>query len=176
MNTGEDPGNDGEIGDIGSPVDSSKFESVIVTEYEKGITISNDTYKITYNTESGLSAYDWYGERVATGIYSSVQLDQPLTNKDYSEHIFSRSSVEKIKDEHGKGIKVTVWNKQAGRPEMKQIYQIYDSKPYFVTSLELHSNNRIGLARTIWPPLGGIDIGSYTDNRFSIDVYFIQRA
>lgn len=173
-NPGENPVNDGEIGDIGSPVDSGKFGSILVTEHEKGVTLSNDTYKVIYNTESGLAAYEWNGEMIATGIYSTVELDQSLSSKDYSEHIFSMSSIEKIKDGHGKGIKVVIENKQDGFPTMKQIYQIYERQPYFVTSQEIHSETPIStnnMAPIVINAKGGVDIGSYTDNRVLIAPY-----
>jgi hypothetical protein len=173
-NPGENPGNDGEIGDIGSPVDSDKFGSILVTEHEKGVTLSNGTYKVTYNTESGLAAYEWNGKRVATGIYSTVELDQSLSSKDYSDHLFSMRSIEKIKDGHGKGIKVVIENKHDGFPTMKQIYQIYERQPYFVASQELYSTSPIStnnMAPIVINAKGGVDIGSYADNQVLVAPY-----
>ncbi|MDQ6418414.1 CBM35 domain-containing protein [Paenibacillus sp. LHD-117] len=173
-NSSEIPDNDGEIGDIGERVDSKKFGSILVTEHEKGVTLSNDTYTVTYHTESGLAAYGWNGKTVATGIYSTVELDQPLSSKDYSEHTFSMSSIAKIKDGHGKGIKVVFENKQDGLPTIKQVYQIYDRQPYFVTSQEVHSTAEIStnnMAPIVINAKGGVDIGSYTDNRVLVAPY-----
>ena len=173
-NPPENPENDGQIGDIGSPVDAKKFGHILVTEHEKGVTPSTDAYKITYNTESGLAAYEWNGKVVATGIYSTVELDQSLSSKDYAEHLFSLGSVKKIKDSHGKGIEVTFENNQTGLPTMKQIYQIYEDLPYFVTSEEMHSETPIhtnNIAPIVMNAQGGIDIGSFTDNRVLVVPY-----
>ena len=134
------------------------------------MTLSTDAYKITYNTESGLAAYEWNGKVVATGIYSTVELDQSLSSKDYAEHLWP-GSVKKIKDSHGKGIEVTFENNQTGLPTMKQIYQIYEDLPYFVTSEEMHSETPIhtnNIAPIVMNAQGGIDIGSLRITGYSL--------
>ncbi|RAP77257.1 carbohydrate-binding protein [Paenibacillus montanisoli] len=171
--TGE-PDNDGDIGDIGGQVSSSKYGSAVVTEHQKGVSISNGVYTITYNTESGLSAYAWNGKTVATGVYSSVQLDETLTSKQYAEHLFSMNGVKKIHDAHGKGIEITIENKQAGLPTMSQIYRVYDGKTYFLVSQQLSGSTELStndMAPIVIQSRGGVDIGSYSDNRVLITPY-----
>ncbi|MBD2867996.1 carbohydrate-binding protein [Paenibacillus arenilitoris] len=168
----DDSGNVDQIGKIGDKLDSAKFGSITVAEHEKGLTVSNGKYKITYNTEIGLAAYDWNGKTVVKGIYASVQLDgKQLDSRKYEERVFTLGSVERVKDGHGKGVKVTIANKQSGLPIMKQIYHIYDGLPYFLVSQQVESDSVIGsndMAPLVLNAKGGIDIGSHSDNRVLI--------
>jgi alpha-galactosidase len=130
--------------------------------------LSNGKYKLTYNTDSGLAAYEWNGKTIAKGIYSSIVLDKQLDSKSYAEHLFAMKKIEKIKDGHGKGIQVTIENKQAGLPTMKQTYQIYENLPYFLVSQQVTSDTALStndMAPLVINAKGGIDIGSYSDNR-----------
>lgn len=168
---GEDPGPIGEIGNIGEMTDSVKFGNISVEEHERGLTFGNGVYSITYNTDSGLAAYEWDGKTVAKGIYSTVQLESSLSSRDYEEHSFEIDQVERMKDGHGKGVRVTVVNREEGLPEMKQIYRVYDKLPYFLVSQELSGDSELStndMAPIVLNAAGGIDIGSYEDNRVLI--------
>ncbi|REE69738.1 carbohydrate binding protein with CBM6 domain [Paenibacillus taihuensis] len=172
--SGGDPDNDGAIGDIGAEVKSNKFGHTVVTEYQKGVTATNGDYTITYNTESGLAAYAWNGKTIATGVYSSIQLDQTLTSKQYAKHQFAMDSVKKIHDAHGKGLEITIDNKQDGLPTLQQIYRIYDDQPYFLVSEQASSNTALStndMAPIVIQSKGGVDIGKYADNRVLITPY-----
>ncbi|MCL6458990.1 MAG: carbohydrate-binding protein [Gorillibacterium sp.] len=166
-----DPGNVDGISNIGLKVNSAKYGSIAVVEHENGLTLSNGQYKITYNTDSGLAAYDWNGKTRVKGIYSSIQLDKLLDSRNYALHQFKMSRVERIKDGHGKGIRVTIENLQSGLPTMKQIYQIYDGQLYFLTSLQVLSDTTIStndMAPIVLNSTGAIDIGSNSDNRVMV--------
>ncbi|WP_364146710.1 carbohydrate-binding protein [Paenibacillus sp. LPE1-1-1.1] len=165
---GEEPGDIDGITQIGAEVDSGKFGSIQVEEHETGVTLSNGIYKVTYNTESGLSAYDWNGKTIAKGLYSSILLDKQLDSKSYAEHRFAMNKIEKIKDGHGKGIRVTIENRQTGLPTMTQIYQIYERLPYFLVSQQVKGEQELStneMSPVVLNAAGGIDIGSYSDNR-----------
>jgi alpha-galactosidase len=165
---GEEPGNVDGIGNIGAEVAASKFGSIKVAQHKSGVTLSNGTYKITYNTDSGLAMYDWNGKTVAKGLYSSIQLDKQLDSVNYAEHKFTMKQVEKIKDGHGKGIRLTIENRQAGLPTMKQIYQIYEDKAYFLISQQVTGNAEMStndISPLVLNAKGGVDLGSYSDNR-----------
>jgi hypothetical protein len=165
---GEEPGEVGEIGNIGAKIDSAKYGSIKVEEHKSGLILSNGEYKLTYNTKSGLAAYEWNGKTIANGVYSSIMLDKQLDSKSYAEHLFAMKKIEKIKDGHGKGIRVTIENKQAGLPTMKQIYQIYENLPYFLVSQQVMSDTALStndMAPLVLNNRGAIDIGSYSDNR-----------
>jgi alpha-galactosidase len=168
--TGEELGS-GEIGNLGAKIGTTTIGHIDVTQYEKGATFSNGIYSIAYNTESGLAAYDWYGKRVATGIYGSVKLDRTLDSKDYAQHRISLANIEAIADGHGHGIEVTVENLQAGLPSMKQIYRLYKDQTYFLTRQEIVSETPIStnyVAPIVIAAKGAVDLGSYADNRVLI--------
>ena len=168
---GEEPGDVDGIGNIGAEIDTAKYGSIKVSEHETGVTLSNGIYKITYNTESGLAAFDWNGKTIAKGMYSSILLDKQLDSKNYAEHLFTMNKVEKIKDGHGKGIRVTIENREPGLPTMKQIYQIYDRLPYFLVSQQVKGDETLStneMSPVVLNSTGGVDIGSYADNRVLI--------
>ncbi|MDQ6419666.1 CBM35 domain-containing protein [Paenibacillus sp. LHD-117] len=172
--SGEDPGPVDDIGLIGEAVRSEKFGSIRVTEHEKGATFATRSYGITFNTESGLSAIAWNdGKTVIKGAYASAQLDDGtlLDSRKYGEHRFSLHDVVKIKDNHGKGIRVTVENREEGLPTMKQVYHLYDDQPYVLVSQQLVSDSAIrsnDMAPLAVHASGGVDIGSYGDKRVLI--------
>ncbi|MCR2805784.1 carbohydrate-binding protein [Paenibacillus soyae] len=170
--SGEDPGPVDDIGLIGDAVRSDKFGSIRVTEHEKGAVFATRNYAITFNTESGLSAIAWDGKTLIKGAYASAQVgDQLLDSRKYDEHLFQLRGVERIKDGHGKGIRLTVENRAEGLPTMKQTYQLYEDLPYFLVSQELVSETPIrsnDMAPFAVHAAGGVDIGSYGDNRVLI--------
>ncbi|RIX50131.1 carbohydrate-binding protein [Paenibacillus nanensis] len=169
---GEDPGPVDNIGLIGDAVRSDKFGSIRVTEHEQGAVFATSSYAVTFNTESGLSAIAWDGKTLIKGAYASAQLgDQLLDSRKYDEHLFNLRDVMRIKDNHGKGVRVTVENRSEGLPVMKQIYQLYEDQPYFLMSQELVSETSIrsnDMAPFAVHAKGGVDLGSYGDNRVLI--------
>ncbi|MGO4109233.1 carbohydrate-binding protein [Paenibacillus sp. YAF4_2] len=172
---GEDPGPVDNIGLIGKVIDSKKYGSIKVTAHEKGATFESGSYSVTYNTESGLAAFAWNGKTLVKGAYASAQLeDQLLDSRKYSEHSFKLSEVEKIKDGHGKGVRITVENRSEGLPTMKQIYQLYEDQPYFLVSQQVVSSSAVSsndMAPLVLNASGGVDLGSYEDNRVLITPY-----
>ncbi|WP_420819766.1 carbohydrate-binding protein [Paenibacillus monticola] len=161
-------GGDGNIGDIGKPVHVTKYGAVTLTEYTKGIKVSNPSYELVYNTQTGLSQYNWGGKTVATGIYSTIQLDRTVASKDYKRHSFSQKEVAAFHDATGKGIRVTVHNEEKGLPTLDQIYYLYNDGPYFLTETVATDKSVIS-THEITPialdAKGAVDIGKYGDNR-----------
>ncbi|MFD2611350.1 carbohydrate-binding protein [Paenibacillus gansuensis] len=171
--TASDNGNgetgDGSIGDLGAQLESSEINSVTAVKYEHGMTFSNGIYTVSYNTDSGLAAYDWNGKRIATGIYSSADLGGTLLHsKDYTEHRIRPENITPIQDQQGKGLQVVVEHTKADAPAMKQIYKLYADQTYFLTSQELQSSTSISaksMAPVVISAKGAVDVGSQTDNR-----------
>jgi alpha-galactosidase len=170
--SGEDPGPIDDIGLIGAVIGSAKHGSIKVSAHEKGAVFSTKSYSITYNTESGLSAYAWGGKTLVKGAYATAQLnEQLLDSRKYGEHRFQLSEVAKIKDGHGKGVRITVENRSEGLPTMKQTYQLYEDQPYFLVSQQIVSGTTVSasdIAPIVVNAKGGVDIGSYGDNRVLI--------
>lgn len=169
---GEDPGPVDNIGQIGQAIDSKKYGSIKVTAHEKGATFASGSISVTYNTESGLAAYAWNGKTLIKGAYASAQLeDRLLDSRKYGEHSFKLSNVEKIKDGNGKGVRITVENRGEGLPVMKQIYQLYEDQSYFLVSQQVVSDIAVSsndMAPLVVNASGGVDLGSYGDNRVLI--------
>lgn len=167
---GTDPGN-GEDLELGAPLSTVKYGPIAVTRHAKGMSVTSGSLKLLYNTENGLSAYSWKNrgeEAKIQGAYSSIQLDQYLTSKDYAKHEFKLEEVERFHDRGGKGIKVTVNNRQEGLPTLKQIYYIYEQKDYLLTQVIAEQDTPLAtnyIAPLIVDHRGGVDIGQYGDNR-----------
>ncbi|MGG6314602.1 carbohydrate-binding protein [Paenibacillus macerans] len=166
---GTDPG-DGEDLDLGAPVQTAKYGQITVTRHTKGLSVSSGTIKLLYNTETGLSGYVWNGNGQARiqGAYSSLQLDRYLTSKDYATHEFALEQVKPFQDRGGKGIRVTVANKQEGLPTLSQVFDIYENKDYLLTQTIAEQAAPISanyIAPLIVDRKGGVDIGRYGDNR-----------
>lgn len=162
------PGNDGSIGDLGKQLHVTKYGTVTLTEYQKGIKVSNPSYELLYNTATGLSQYNWNKKPVIKGGYSAIQLDRTVESKDYDRHRFNAKDVAPFHDATGQGIRVTIQNEQKGLPTLSQIFYIYNEGPYLLT--ETAASQASALTTGDITPIavearGGIDIGSNGDNR-----------
>ncbi|MEJ9216858.1 carbohydrate-binding protein [Paenibacillus glucanolyticus] len=161
-------GSDGNIGDLGRQKQVTPYGSITLTEYAKGFKVSNPTYELMYNTSTGLSQFNWNGQAVAKGLYSEIELDQMVASTDYKHHKFNKNQIIPFQDATGEGIKVTVVNEHGGLPSLSQIYYIYNNGPYLLT--ETVASHKTELSTANIAPIamearGGIDIGSYDDNR-----------
>lgn len=166
---GEDgAGSDGNIGDLGKSKHITRYESITLTEYANGFKVTNPTYELLYNTSTGLSQYNWNGKAVAKGLYSEIELDRVIASKDYKHHKFHKKNVVPFQDATGKGIKLTVVNEHQGLPALSQVYYVYNEGPYLLTETVVSHKNTLStanIAPIAMEAKGGIDIGSYDDNR-----------
>ncbi|ANS74346.1 carbohydrate-binding protein [Paenibacillus yonginensis] len=164
----EGPSGDGNIGALGKLVSVSKYGAITLTEYKKGFKVSSSSYDVVYNTHTGLSQYNWGGRTVATGLYSMIDTGNQLSSKDYNSHMFSKQEIVPFRDTVGKGIRLTVHNKKQGAPTLDQIYTIYEKGPYLLTQTVAKQSKPLAtnyIAPVVMEAKGGIDIGSYGDNR-----------
>lgn len=153
---------------LGQQVESAEYGEVTVTQYEFGVIVSNRRFSITYHTESGLAEFSWNEGAVIKRVYSRA--GEALASKDYASHEFSWHAVNQIADEFGSGIKLSVVNRHPGRPKMIQSYYVYDSLPFFLTEVELVSENAEPLSTNRISPIvldrgGYVDLGVRGDNR-----------
>ncbi|GGA30193.1 carbohydrate-binding protein [Paenibacillus physcomitrellae] len=162
------PSGDGSIGALGKVVSVSKYGAITLTEYKKGFKIGNSSYEVVYNTHTGLSQYNWGGQTVATGLYSEVDTGRKMASKDYNSHTFSKNEIVPFQDSVGKGVRVTVHNKKQGAPSLDQVYSIYENGPYLLTKTVAKQSTPLAtnyIAPIVMEARGGVDIGSYDDNR-----------
>lgn len=163
------PDHDGSIGELGKQLQVTKYGSITLTEYQRGFSVANPSYELLYNTSTGLSQYNWNQKPVIKGAYSEIQLDKTVASKDYGKHTFkAKDGVTSFRDATGEGIKVTVRSEQKGLPDLSQVFYIYNNGPYVLT--EVTASQAAGLTTNQMAPLavearGGVDIGSYGDNR-----------
>lgn len=168
QSSGDDGSGTGDIGSLGKLLHTSSYGPITLKEYANGVAAANKTYEMIYNTKTGLSQYKWNGKTVATGIYSTVQLDQTLASKDYKQHSFSRKDVVPFKDAAGKGIRITLHNTQQGLPELQQVYDIYENGTYLLTETVVEAKQPVTTNRIdpmVIDAKGAVDIGVYNDNR-----------
>ncbi|MBB6730145.1 CBM35 domain-containing protein [Cohnella zeiphila] len=138
----EQPGADeGSIGDALTPV---PYGAITVTPYTAGAVITNGSYSMTYHSATGYADYEWPGGQKVTGVSGQMKLDgQTLQTTDYETHSFSVQSVVPIHDGFGQGIEVVFVNEAAGKPTLKQVYDFYEGRSYFLTRLDAVSETAI---------------------------------
>jgi hypothetical protein len=165
QNPGDDDHVDSSLGESG---ESKQYGAITVTHYTYGATFSNGDTTITYHTDSGMADYSWKDAKIVKGVYGSLQLGELVTSKSYPQHTLSDAAIVPIHDGFGVGIRFTVINESPGKPTLHQIYTLYEGKNFFLTQLKA-ANAASMTTNTIAPIVvnnsGGVDIGSYTDNR-----------
>ena len=166
----------GAAGDIGERVKTTNYGAIRIDEHEKGIRLIHPSYSITYNTASGYADYAWNGKAEVKGAFSAVKLDgEEIRSLDYDGHVFSADGVKALgegdsdADRYGAGIAVTIVNEGGiNAPQFKQIYYLYEDRPYFFVEAEAAGESELEtnhIAPLVVETKGGIDIGSYDDNR-----------
>jgi len=132
---GEPPVEDeGDIGDALTPV---RYGGITVTPYTAGVVLANGDYRVTYHTATGYADYEWTDGQKVAGVQGQLKLDgQTLETTDYETHSFAVQSIVPIHDGFGQGIEVVFVNEAAGKPTLRQVYDFYDGKPYFLTRLD----------------------------------------
>ncbi|MFD0696618.1 OmpL47-type beta-barrel domain-containing protein [Paenibacillus sp. GCM10027628] len=163
------PGEDDNVGgSLGDPGVSKQYGAITVTHYTYGATFSNGETTISYHTDSGLADYSWKDAKIVKGVYGSLQLGEPITSKSYTKHTLSDTAIVPVHDGFGTGLRFTVINESSGKPALHQIYTLYEGKSFFMTQLKavnassMTTNN---IAPVVVNNSGGVDIGSYADNR-----------
>jgi hypothetical protein len=163
------PGEDDNVGgSLGDPGESKQYGSITVTHYTYGATFSNGETTITYHTDSGLADYSWKDAKIVKGVYGSLQLGELVTSKSYSHHTLSDTAIVPVHDGFGTGLRFTVINESPGKPALHQIYTVYEGKNFFLTQLEAVNSSSMttnNMAPIVVNNSGGVDIGSYADNR-----------
>ncbi|MBB6671310.1 S-layer homology domain-containing protein [Cohnella nanjingensis] len=163
----ENPGED--EGDIGALLDSRSYGAITVAKHEAGVVVENGKYTVTYHSDTGYADYAWgEGQRV-TGAYGQMKLDdQEVTTTGYETHEYAEAETLPLKDGFGSGVQLVFAHKSAGQPVLKQIYQFYDGKAYFLTRLVAESDRPIRtneMAPIVVNRAGGVTTGRETDNR-----------
>ncbi|MFC5648356.1 S-layer homology domain-containing protein [Paenibacillus solisilvae] len=156
-------------GSIGDPLEKQNFGSIEVTPYTSGVVIGNGQYKVTYHSSTGYLDYAWTNGQELKGVYGSMKLNnQMLETKGYETHDYTSEKITPIANSFGTGIELTFIHTGAGKPTLKQVYQFYENKAYFLTRLDALSDQPIStnyMAPIVVNRTGGVVTGHDTDNR-----------
>src|SRR5258706_1654555 len=117
--------------------------------------MTNTNVRLEYNLTTGRANFYWQNSLKISGFYAGVGLENYITGNVYTNRtwLVTNNTVE-------------VTSTRGDLPTMKQVF-ILDQSDSFLTRLDLIGS---GLASRWMSPLvmdqtGGVDIGSYNDNR-----------
>ena len=120
------------------------------------LVMSNVNVRVEYNLSSGRSDFYWQNSRKIVGFYAAVGLATYVTGTVYGNHTWGVLSSNQV----------VVTSSSAGLPVMKQ-YFVLDEDNSFLTRVTIESagTNSNWMGPVVMDTTGGVDIGSYTDNR-----------
>ena len=118
--------------------------------------MSNVNVRVEYNLTSGRSDFYWQNSRKIVGFYAAVGLATYVTGTVYGNHTWGVLSSNQV----------VVTSSSAGLPVMKQ-YFVLDEDNSFLTRVTIESagTNSNWMGPVVMDTTGGVDIGSYNDNR-----------
>jgi autotransporter-associated beta strand protein len=118
--------------------------------------MSNVNVQVQYNLTSGRSDFYWQNSRKIAGFYAGVGLATYITGTVYGSHTWSVLSSNQV----------VVTSTATGLPVMKQ-YFVFDQTNSFLTRVTVESagTNSNWMGPVVMDTAGGVDIGSYTDDR-----------
>ena len=120
------------------------------------LSMSNVNVRLEYNLTSGRSDFYWQNSRKIIGFYAGVGLATYVTGTVYTNRTWIVLTSNQV----------VVANSAAGLPLMKQ-YFVLDQDNSFLTRVAIESagTNSNWMGPVVMDTVGGIDIGSYSNNR-----------
>jgi hypothetical protein len=117
--------------------------------------VTNGNVRLEYNLSTGRANFYWRNALKIAGFYAGADLQSYITDTVYTNRTWTFA-----------GNRVEITSARGDLPNMKQIF-IFDQDDSFLTRMELSGS---GLQSRWMSPLvmdqtGGVDIGSYDDNR-----------
>lgn len=125
---------------------------------------SDKSARVDYDLSKGTADYYFGGGLKIRSSYAGVQLARYVTSRDYTRHTYT---VADISDANGTGIRVDITG-TGSYPAMRQTFYIYENKPYILTEVRIESNKTQSsnwMGPVVVDNPGGVDIGSYSDDR-----------
>ncbi|MCC3377223.1 S-layer homology domain-containing protein [Cohnella sp. REN36] len=164
---GEQPGED--EGDIGAVLDTRSYGGITVAKHEAGVVVAGAKYTVTYHSATGYADYAWNDGQRVTGAYGQMKLDgESFPTTGYETHDYVEEDTAPLADGFGAGVKLVFAHRAEGKPVLKQIYQFYEGKDYFLTRLVAESDREIrtnDMAPIVVKRAGGVTTGREADNR-----------
>lgn len=121
------------------------------------LVMSNASVQLDYNLNTGTTDFYWNNNRKVTGFYSGVGLNSGyVTGLSFSNRTWSAVTSDQV----------AVTSHAGGLPDMIQ-YFTFDQSNSFLTRVEMSGANASAnwMGPVVVDTSGGVDIGSYTDNR-----------
>lgn len=117
--------------------------------------ITNGNVRLEYDLNAGRANFYWQNSLKITGFYAGAGLATYLTDTVYTNRAWTVTNNQ-----------VTVISTQAGLPAMRQVF-IFDQTNSFLTRLDVIGSNLQSrwLGPLVMDTPGGVDIGSYNDDR-----------
>ncbi|HVM50644.1 MAG TPA: autotransporter-associated beta strand repeat-containing protein [Candidatus Acidoferrum sp.] len=118
--------------------------------------MSNVNVQVQYNLTTGRADFYWQNAKKIAGFYAGVGLANYITGTGYSSHTWSVLSSNQV----------VVTSTNTGLPVMKQYFTL-DQDNSFLTRVTIESagTNSNWMGPVVMDTTGGVDIGSYNDNR-----------
>jgi hypothetical protein len=120
------------------------------------LVMSNVNVRVEYNLTSGRSDFYWQNAKKIAGFYAGVGLATYVTGTVYSNRTWTVLTSNQV----------VVAGSATGLPVMKQ-YFVLDQDNSFLTRVAMESagTNSNWMGPVVMDTAGGVDIGSYNDNR-----------
>jgi len=134
--------------------DVRNYGHIQVSQTAESVVVNTGPIQITFSLASGLASYSWNKVRRISDAYSAARLGTFLKSTDYSTHQFLASDVRRLRDGFGRGVRLSFLNTEEGKPALRQIYYLYEGRPFFLLEITLESPTAIS---TNWlaPPANG---------------------
>ncbi|MFC5451635.1 OmpL47-type beta-barrel domain-containing protein [Paenibacillus aestuarii] len=162
-----DPGAD--EGAIGIPLSPVNYKTITVTPYTSGMKVSNGQYTVTYHSGTGFADYQWNNGQQFMGAYGKIKMNgEELKTIDYPSHSVSLEQIVPLNDHFGTGIEVVFTHTEEGKPTLRQVYDFYEGKSYFLARLDAVSGQPFStnyMAPVAVNRAGGVTTGQTADNR-----------
>lgn len=113
---------------------------------EKSIHAKFGDMQLSLDVNDGRFSVRWGGEASFDGATSTYRgPDGVLVSpKDYTDHQVAGASWRPLKDELGQGEQIVVQHRATGKPDLRQIFSIYQGRPEVFVQVELGSPTSVG--------------------------------
>ena len=154
------------------------LDKIIIRPYEQAefgdvAILENKDKKIEYSLDTGYFNIYFDSKQMVKNGFSSYKLEDSIIKSiDYEKREYETVD---IQDDFGKGKKLIVTSTHPEFPSLKQSFRVYDGLDYILTDIAIISNGEDIRTNWIAPiqvmEIGGVDIGSYGDNRVILNPY-----
>ena len=151
--------------------DVRNYGHIQISRTAESVVVNTGSIQITFSLASGLASYSWNQVRRISEAYSAARLGTFLKSTDYSTHQFLASDVRRLRDGFGRGVRLSFLNTEEGKPALRQMYYLYEGRPFFLLEITLESPTAIStnwLAPLQMDKPGNVSIGGSADERVLI--------